>query len=352
MFKICWLTTNRNCNIRCKWCYARDTKYNINDCMSLDNAKKAIDICAEAGIKKIILIGGEPLLYPYLYDVLDYCHEKEIKTTIVTNGILLSDIEFAKECISHYVHNFSISLKGSSSEAYRSLCGMDAFDKVIAAVRNLSVLQAHFSIGTVLTNENMDNFIDGVKASRDAGAKNFAFSFCYNFNCGDNSNIEYLSKNNPYVLAKRFSERYPVLKKELEGCHMSIAQSLPFCVYEEEELKTMFDDKNANFACQVLTKGGLLFDTDLSLIPCNAMYKIKFGKYGVDFSDYPGLIKHFNSPEVLKMFSKLRGLPDNECKECKNLSQCAGGCILNWTNYSFEELKTKIKNDAIKTDMK
>ena len=43
-YKTCWLTVNRACNFRCKWCYERSTNYLSSDDMSLDKAKQIIKI--------------------------------------------------------------------------------------------------------------------------------------------------------------------------------------------------------------------------------------------------------------------------------------------------------------------
>ena len=42
-FKTGWLTLNRTCNLRCKWCYARDTEYKSSLTMSKDLAFELID---------------------------------------------------------------------------------------------------------------------------------------------------------------------------------------------------------------------------------------------------------------------------------------------------------------------
>ena len=37
-YKGCWITLNRACNLRCKWCYAQDTKFSLLDDMELEKS--------------------------------------------------------------------------------------------------------------------------------------------------------------------------------------------------------------------------------------------------------------------------------------------------------------------------
>lgn len=77
--------------------------------------------------------------------------------------------------------------------------------------------------------------------------------------------------------------------------------------------------------CQLQTKSGLLFDTFGNFIPCNAMFELKLGKYGVDFIDGNSLIKHMdNNNQIQKIYNRLCGLPSLKCLDCKKVLNCGG----------------------------
>ena len=40
----CWLNINRCCNLRCEWCYAKNTGFDPYSNISLDDAKKTINL--------------------------------------------------------------------------------------------------------------------------------------------------------------------------------------------------------------------------------------------------------------------------------------------------------------------
>ena len=342
-FFACWLTLNRACNLRCKWCYARETGFGKQDEMPLPLAKSIIDLCHEGGIPSIILIGGEPTVYPYVLDVIRYATEKGIRTTLVTNGLLLADKERLARYLDAGLTKISLSLKAHNEESYRALTGADGFSLALKAIENLAEAKAKFSVSTVLTGENIPDFIEGLKEAKARGAHSFGLSFCYNVCYGGDSDA-HLEKNNPYRLAEAFETCYPTLKEALEGTHFSLEQALPQCVWREGVIEEMQKENHVHSICQLMSGTGLLFDTDGYLIPCNALYTMQYGKLFRDFSNYRELLSFLQTPAVREMFARLRGAPDESCLSCNHAATCGGGCVTNWTNYSFSELQ-KLKPD-------
>ncbi|MBE6130219.1 MAG: radical SAM protein [Erysipelotrichaceae bacterium] len=339
-FTTCWITVNRACNLRCTWCYAKETGFKLNDELKIEDGIKIVDLCVELGIKTIILIGGEPTIYSKIFELIQYIKSFNIRVVLVTNGVILKDINLVRKYIDCGIDSFSISLKASNSLLYKKVTGYDQFNNVMNTINNLAVLGAKFSVTSVLTNENINNFLAGLVEAKNNGAKSFGLSFCYNFDINNETKQEFLRNNNPYILAKNFSNIYPEICEKLKGCSFSLEQSLPLCVWEKSFIDEMNNNGHLRSICQLLKGNGLLFDTDLNLIPCNAMYKLKYGKFGIDFNNAETLFSYINSEKIVKFFNKLRGVPDEECLKCSICKYCGGGCVTNWTNYSFDELKT------------
>ncbi len=42
-----WMTLNRSCNLRCNYCYAKNTGYKASDNLDLGLAKQIIDIFSD-----------------------------------------------------------------------------------------------------------------------------------------------------------------------------------------------------------------------------------------------------------------------------------------------------------------
>jgi len=85
------LTTK--CTLNCNGCSALmgyyDKKYDIGIDRNIDALKKLVSVCD--AINQLRLLGGEPLLYKNLYEVLNFINtqDKIKRATIVTNGTLL-----------------------------------------------------------------------------------------------------------------------------------------------------------------------------------------------------------------------------------------------------------------------
>ena len=81
------------CNMRCKFCFARFEEVKdylkrnkeVNKSHSIEIIKQA----KKAGIRKLTFAGGEPLLCPWLPELLRLTKEIGITTMIVSNGALL-----------------------------------------------------------------------------------------------------------------------------------------------------------------------------------------------------------------------------------------------------------------------
>jgi radical S-adenosyl methionine domain-containing protein 2 len=84
-----------NCNMSCEFCFAKFTEskefLEKNTYLSLENAKELIQELHNYGVSKITFVGGEPLLYPWLSELLSFAKSLSMTTMIVTNGMLLNE---------------------------------------------------------------------------------------------------------------------------------------------------------------------------------------------------------------------------------------------------------------------
>lgn len=335
-YRTCWLTLNRACNLRCKWCYAKDTGYHKEDNMPLSLAYQIIDICSLLGIRHITLIGGEPTLYPNFFDVIDYCHKKRIHCGIITNGLACASKEFVQELKLHKIKSISLSLKGENAEVFKDITGVDAFEKTKDAIINCLDSGVNVNASMVLTEDNINTYIDGIVELKKLGVKHFHLSFCYEFNTSVSCN-SYLQKHNPKQLIAAFVKGYAKLDK-ITKHNFTLSDGYPLCLWDKEIIERMTKYGQFVTVCQLLARSGLIFDTKGNLIPCNAMPNIKLGKLNTDFVTPEELMEYVNSAKIQTVYSKLCGLPHKTCLTCDQMINCGGGCVCQWTNYDFEQL--------------
>ena len=336
-----WITVNRACNIRCSWCYARETNYISKDQMSIEDLNKVLSFIIDSKDRDIIILGGEPTVYPHLEYLLKECKKNNLYTTLVTNGLKLKDMEYLKKLYEVGLDQVDISIKASSNEEYKKDTGVAAFDDVMVAIRNLKKLKKEFTCSMVITKETVKSFVHGAEFAFKNGCTSLNMSFVYDFNMSLEKDPNYLDNNNPFELINNFCLQFHKLNKITKG-RFTIENGYPLCVYTDEQLNLLKD--NMISSCQLLENNGILFDTDLSIIPCNLMYKIKVGKLGEDFNTYEEFINFKKSEKYTTPFNLLRSLPSEVCLECNELKYCGGGCTCLWTNTSFDELMTKKYN--------
>lgn len=77
------------CNYACTFCYARFR--NSITHLPLGDAKKIVKGLTAQGTQKITFVGGEPLLYPRLGELIEYAHQLGLTIMIVTNGSLITE---------------------------------------------------------------------------------------------------------------------------------------------------------------------------------------------------------------------------------------------------------------------
>ena len=76
---------SRACNFRCAYCYLEDRSGSADE-MTRDEIKDVILQAKELGAKKIIILGGEPSIYPHLIELLRFLGREGLSIEIFSNG--------------------------------------------------------------------------------------------------------------------------------------------------------------------------------------------------------------------------------------------------------------------------
>jgi radical SAM protein with 4Fe4S-binding SPASM domain len=80
---------SRICNFRCSYCYVEEQTERNNE-LSRDEIKDAIRQAKELGARKIIILGGEPSIYPHLTEMIDFLDREALEIEMFTNGAGIS----------------------------------------------------------------------------------------------------------------------------------------------------------------------------------------------------------------------------------------------------------------------
>jgi radical S-adenosyl methionine domain-containing protein 2 len=78
------------CNMRCRYCFAgfESTVERLREDKSQlrDRALSVVHAAAAAGVEKVTFVGGEPLLCPWLSELVELASRRGLVTMVVTNG--------------------------------------------------------------------------------------------------------------------------------------------------------------------------------------------------------------------------------------------------------------------------
>lgn len=72
--------------------------------LSAEQVKSIIDQAAFYGIKQLVLTGGEPFLWPDLFEISRYSAMKGLITVVTTNGTLLDEAGLTSLCTAKINH--------------------------------------------------------------------------------------------------------------------------------------------------------------------------------------------------------------------------------------------------------
>ena len=149
---VVWNIT-RTCNLRCMHCYADSDRKAYSGELTLPECKAVIDDLAAFGIPGLLLSGGEPMVHPHFWDIAEYARSKGLRLTLSTNGTLIDEAKAArlKELEFAYI-GISLDGIGMVHDIFRRTQG--AFDKAVAAFRNLKKVDQKTGLRFTLTKHN------------------------------------------------------------------------------------------------------------------------------------------------------------------------------------------------------
>lgn len=332
--RVGWLTVNRECNMRCEWCYAKGTEYNPHDNMTLETAIRLSEGMFANGVKSMILIGGEPTLWPHLFDYIRYANEKGLRTTLVTNATRFGADTFWEKYSALPASTTSISIKAFDEESYICITGRKNFETTKRGIKRAITLGgARATI--VYTGEDIEGLINIAEFASDCGAKSLGISPSTPPYVKGKPDSEFLV--HPQLFVQGIVANYDKLDRLFDG-RFSISAKLPLCMWPKTLVKKMMDKGQLYTTCQLQHRTGLIFDVDGNLLSCNSLPDHHIGTWGKEFSDGQSLGEHINSPPVSNFYDKLNRYASNECETCSVAHLCGGGCPLFYGVFKGKDL--------------
>jgi AdoMet-dependent heme synthase len=158
------------CNLRCIHCHATSGKAEADE-LTTDEGKKFIDDlvkCSE--FRMLVYTGGEPLVRPDLFELMEHSKKAGLTNVIATNGTLITE-EIAyrlKEC---GVVGVAISLDSSVSDVHNQIRNSDsAFEMALQGMRNVKKAGMLLQINATAMEYNFDTLDELIELADTEGS--------------------------------------------------------------------------------------------------------------------------------------------------------------------------------------
>jgi len=162
---IIWNITNR-CNLLCDHCYMAADGHALPDQLSDDETIELVRRMGEAGVPVLFLSGGEPMMRPNFWEILEEAHRQGIRPTISTNCTLITP-EAAARLKENGVRWIATSMYGPAEfhDAMVRVPGTHA--KVVEAVKTLRAADVGVVLKTALSQDTWPFIFDIIQMAKD-----------------------------------------------------------------------------------------------------------------------------------------------------------------------------------------
>jgi radical SAM protein with 4Fe4S-binding SPASM domain len=141
------LEVTDRCNLRCRHCYLGDA--GVVD-LEWETARRVLDDFEDIGGLRLMVTGGEPLLYPHLDMLNRGLAGRSYRSVLISNGTLMEDVDLGR--LNFKEVQFSVD---GLEEGHDRLRGKGNYRKVMAAVRRARRAGIDVSVATVIHSRNL-----------------------------------------------------------------------------------------------------------------------------------------------------------------------------------------------------
>lgn len=266
------ISVTEHCQLRCTYCmptnqtFPKQSEYlSFSEITSI--VEQLIDV---AGVKKIRLTGGEPLLRPNLSELIS--NLKNLGLTdigLTTNGVLLADQ--MDKLIAAGLTNVNISLDSLDEKRFYQMARISpdskAFEKVFAGIDLALKRGLQVKINTVLTS---DNFSEALALLTFAQEKNIFLRFLELMSIGEANTIhndQYVSFDQLMAMVQSYFGKTRSLptEKDSTSVHFKTESGIKFGVIASESKPFCENCSRMRLSARGLLYGCLMIDQGISV---------------------------------------------------------------------------------------
>lgn len=307
------LTTE--CNHRCIHCYNHwRSKSSLCATLNESEIESIIINLKKSEVPNLLITGGEPMLYPELmFKAFELCEKLGLKCSLNSNLTLVTD-EIAQN-LKKFKINVLTSILSFDPEIHDSITSSKgSFRRLIEGIKVLLKNKVPIGVNMVVMQKNVNQIYETGKFVHNLGVDTFRATKVHP--AQGSSGFEKL-KLSPEKIFVIFDE---LLRLENDfGLRVDSLTTYPICLLKDLDRYGKFLLKRSCSA----GKTGCTIGADGQIRPC-----------GHSDHKYGNAIKE----SIVDLWPRLKEWRDgsllpHECKECKYLALCSGGCRMDCKFY-------------------
>lgn len=330
-----WLTITRGCQLRCDWCYAKQTKYAVR--MSDDILRRSVEMLSGLNVKTVCLIGGEPTIDPRFLRIVRDLSDRGYNVSVISNGIRFSDEKFLDNMIDAGIGNVIVSLKSTSRDGYVRDTHKDAYAAVLRGLANLKARndKVKYTLSITLCGAMVHEF-DAIRATiLESGATNVSFDTERPIIVENKIHYDGLV---PQSIADLLVSTYPGMQSLVkDGVDYYVYITHPFCLFPEWYIHALKESGRLMSGCQMFGGNGVIIDELGKILPCNHFCSSGLGSIE-ECKTGPDYIAWREQESIVRFYGRMGSYPAKQCETCSQWQVCGAGCRINWFKFGEREL--------------
>ncbi len=308
------------CNLACRHCWIAP-KFQGGEksypALPVELFESILQQAKRLGLTGVKLTGGEPLLHPYIGELLGIVRREDLGLTVETNGVLCTP-ELAQELKSCKNTFISVSIDGADAETHEWMRGVKgSFEASLQGIRNLVSAGFRPQVIMSIVRRNREQMEAVVRLAESLGAGSVKFNLVQPTARG-----EKMHEQGEALTIDELVELGAWVEKTLSSStKLRVFYSHPAAF---KPMGKMFGDQQGCGVCGILGILGVLANGSYALCGIGeTVPELIFGHASTD-----RLEDVWRDSSVL---NELRaGLPhrfEGVCKDCLMKSMCLGSCV-------------------------
>jgi len=245
---VLWL--GQTCNLKCFFCYfidkIADKEHPEHPFMGIEKAKRICHTLRTVyGNTAIDIQGGEPTIYPHIFELISYCAEIGLAPTLITNAIVLANEEMCQKFKDAGIKDFLVSIHGFG-DTYDKVVGLEnGSKKQMKAIENLRKLSIAFRLNCTMTKDVVNELEDVAAFAVECGALAVNF-IAFNPFADQQSENGRSSENVPNYTDTKKHLTIAIDMLENAGIETNV-RYLPMCMAEPRHLKNFYNFQQLSY---------------------------------------------------------------------------------------------------------